>query len=178
MNHPQILDLYIQDSIDYDLMAIYEVTFDVPNAIPADYSSQATLKHKTKFIKLAKEELLASGENPHVQSPPHVDDIPPHQEPEVEREVQENVNANVDIPDVIVHKASSTQPEDKDAKIQDLEAKLARLEAQVVGLQGKIDTLKANDDFQLKACKDIAQTLVNQQNIINKQQKEILLNQH
>ncbi|KAI3827012.1 hypothetical protein L1987_01073 [Smallanthus sonchifolius] len=74
--------------------------------------------------------------------------------------------------------ATSSQPEqsiDKDAKIAELEAKVATLEAQVVGLQGQVDVLKTNDDFQLKTCKDNAQTLVTQQKIIDKQQKEILV---
>ncbi|KAI3824933.1 hypothetical protein L1987_06406 [Smallanthus sonchifolius] len=53
------------------------------------------------------------------------------------------------------HQDKST-PDDRDKKIQELEAKVESLEAQVVGLQGEIGILKKNDDFQLRACKEIA----------------------
>ncbi|KAI3744595.1 hypothetical protein L1987_57679 [Smallanthus sonchifolius] len=72
--------------------------------------------------------------------------------------------------------SSSTHKDDKDTKIKALEAKVDMLEAQVVGLQGQLDMLQKKDDFQLKAYQENAKSLATQHTIINKQQKEILLN--
>ncbi|KAI3821262.1 hypothetical protein L1987_08826 [Smallanthus sonchifolius] len=71
--------------------------------------------------------------------------------------------------------SSSTQSDAHDKKIQELEEKVEKLEAQVVGLQGQIDVLQ-HDDFQLRTCQGNSKYLAARQTIIDKQQKEILLN--
>ncbi|KAI3774005.1 hypothetical protein L1987_48547 [Smallanthus sonchifolius] len=69
-------------------------------------------------------------------------------------------------PSSTLHPKGSTEPDARDMKIQELEAKAEILEAQVDGLHGQIDILKKNDDFQLKACRDNAQTFKDLQSIV------------